>query len=290
VSIAAPAQPPRFHRRGFTLIELLLAIFLLSLLFGALVYNFSTLQPGAKLAEGMDRFESMLRFARAQAAYTGCRVQLRFAADQTVPLLSEPLYRLQLAWESNPWEHPGTFVTLPSSGWDLDGINQTVGFAPPDPPPDIESSLPLADGGEPAQPVTDPESAGATSTEEPPRLPPVTFFPDGTSDSAEFLLVARSEDDPRRVKVHLMGITGAISHEWIEAPSDEVFEEEWIDWIFDDPDEWMAFDEDTTGSDSHTTAAISDAEISQLLDDIWGAEPELPRELMDELEEVEPIP
>ncbi len=63
---------------GFTLIELLLTVVVLLLLLGALVINFGGLQQGVKLDEGAEQFESLIRFARAHAANTGCRVQLTF--------------------------------------------------------------------------------------------------------------------------------------------------------------------------------------------------------------------
>jgi prepilin-type N-terminal cleavage/methylation domain-containing protein len=246
VRIASIALPPRKHAPGFTLIELLLAVFLLSLLFGALVFNFTNLQPGAELAEGAERFKSLLRFARAQAAFSGCRVQVRFEPDDADPF-SPNLYHLRLTWEPDPWENPGIYVDLLPSAWDLEGINKTVTVTQVAQPTtsgpalrgaETASTAPMEPGAKSAsEPTIDLESEAAPEwpedTVEPmaAALPPITFFPDGTSDSAQILLAARAAEDRRKVLVHLAGITGSITHEWIAPAQGETTEAERDDWI-----------------------------------------------------------
>ena len=78
--------------RAFTLVELLLAVALLVLLLGAVVFNFSSLQRGATLDEGVNQIGALIRYARAQAASSGRQLQLSFephltwrSADTTPP-------------------------------------------------------------------------------------------------------------------------------------------------------------------------------------------------------------
>src|SRR5947208_3507004 len=66
----------------------------------------------------------------------------------------------------------------------------------------------LVDGNsfesEPASPSVDP--AGSIEGDPSPEMsPPIGFFPDGSSDSAEIILASRSEEDHRRIAVQLQG-------------------------------------------------------------------------------------
>src|SRR5688572_20780973 len=73
----------RVSQSGFSLLELLLAVSLVLLLMGSLVFNFSNLLRGNQLAEGATQLETLMRFARAQAANSGRKVQLVFNAEST---------------------------------------------------------------------------------------------------------------------------------------------------------------------------------------------------------------
>ena len=66
--------------------ELLLAVFLLALFLGALAFSFGKLQPQGHLQEGRDRFESLLRMAKAHAVYSGRKLQIQFIPDDSNPL------------------------------------------------------------------------------------------------------------------------------------------------------------------------------------------------------------
>jgi hypothetical protein len=46
---------------------------------------------------------------------------------------------------------------------------------------------------------------------------PITFYADGSSDSAEIRLVSRNGEDSRRVVLHLEGITGSLRREILAA-------------------------------------------------------------------------
>jgi prepilin-type N-terminal cleavage/methylation domain-containing protein len=186
--------PGRGPRRAFTLVELLLATALLLLLLGAVVFSFSTLQAGAELEEGALQFENLLRFARAHAASTGRQVQIDFE-EETPEGFSVPLGNCRVLWEPDPLGQPGQFEEVPEAAAyvraiaDLVSINSVQNEI---------SDAPVQMPGEKAK------ASEAVS------FMPISFYPDGSSDSAQILLAARNGDDERLVSVCLAGVTGAI--------------------------------------------------------------------------------
>jgi len=202
----APDDAPcsRARRAGFTLVELLLATALLLLLVSAVAFSFSSTQVGSELVTGTERFESLIRYARAQAAYAGRRVQIRFDPSDPAPDGSA-LFKASLAWEPDPLSQPGVFDDLEQAGWDLGELNRLVGIR--------EVYLPGTSLAE----SPDDEWAAPLTLDEP---EPISFAPDGTSDSAHIRLAPRVEDDPRTVIIYLSGLTGAFHHE-IQEPSAE---------------------------------------------------------------------
>ena len=192
---------------GFTLIELLLSVALLVLFLGAIVFNFSGLQRGAQLNEGVNQVEALIRFARAHAANTGRQVQLSFEEDVDDEF-AVPLANLRLLWEPDPVARPGFFAPLAEAGEYVRGLTELIR---------IESvRLVAGDNFEPDATVTtgaSGENAGDKSTDA--AFPPIAFFADGSSDSVEIILASRSEEDSRRIAVQLQGITGSIRRKLI---------------------------------------------------------------------------
>jgi prepilin-type N-terminal cleavage/methylation domain-containing protein len=188
--------------QGFTLIEVLLATVILLLLLGAVVFSFSSLERGARLDEGALQFEALLRFARAQALSSGRKVQVLFE-EPLDPGVALVLDTVRVTWEPDPLGKPGVFEDLPQTKDYLERINELVRvdnlrlIGPGD--------LEMAAGG-----------AGETGLgeeevwEELDFFPPIRFFPDGSSDSAEIVLASREEEDTRRVHLRLLGITGTL--------------------------------------------------------------------------------
>jgi hypothetical protein len=79
---------------------------------------------------------------------------------------------------------------------------------------------------------------GSTATTQPtegdeeaatgPTFAPITFFPDGSSDSAEIILASRNEEETRRISVTIVGATGVIRKTTLtDAKSAE--EQEWLE-------------------------------------------------------------
>ena len=210
------------RRQGFTLLEILLTAALILALSGAMVCSFSSIGRKTGLEEGVRRFETLLRLARAEASNSGRSVRLEFSPDDDgAPGTTAPTgsHHVTLSVESDPVTRPGRFTELRGVGWtraalhDLAGVQSVrplttrplaAGVAPTDLP--VEQREPS--GGLERPPETDDE---ATEAQNP---PPVTFYPDGSSDSAEILLSAFESDDTRRMAVRVVGVTGSIaSHE-----------------------------------------------------------------------------
>jgi hypothetical protein len=191
--------------RGYTLIELLLAVSLTLLLASALIFSFSNLLRSAQLEEGVGRLESLIRFARAQAAYSGRKVQLVFG--QELAGGTDTIGRgIRLNWEPDPLDQPGHFEEITDVAWQVQGIDDLLQVK------DVQ--LLEANGGNTAPRALGNEDPGGEKTEARPVEPfsTITFYPDGSSDSAEIVLASRSPEDEHRISVRLVGITGSVSH------------------------------------------------------------------------------
>jgi prepilin-type N-terminal cleavage/methylation domain-containing protein len=179
--------------RGFTLVELLLTVVLLLLLASAAVISFSTLLSGSELEEGAAQMEGLMRFARAHAANTGKKVQLVFE-EQTSDGSNVPLGNVRVLWESEPIRFPGNMTELGEAITMVQSVNSLV---------QVED-------------VRSPEEADANpGVEQQLSFAPITFYPDGSSDSAEIILASRAAEETRRVFIRVTGITGAIRRGWV---------------------------------------------------------------------------
>ncbi len=198
--------------QGFTLIELVLATVLLLLLLGAAVFNYSTLQRGTTLDEGVAQLETLLRYSQAQAAITGRKVQLVFE-EEVDEGITVAFGNLRAVWEPDPLGQPGQLSDLPGAA---DLVSHLVDLV------QVESVRPFEPGeGLPVPSSQTNDAAGANALAElmtPDYQPPISFFPDGSSDSADITVAARDPEDLRRVTVRLIGLTGAIQR---LAPVDE---------------------------------------------------------------------
>jgi prepilin-type N-terminal cleavage/methylation domain-containing protein len=176
---------------GFTLIELLLTLVLLLLLLGAIVLNFTGLQSGVQLDEGAEQFESLIRYARAHAANTGCKVRLTFE-EVVAEDMAVPLGNVFVSWEPEPLERPGEFQPLTELSPLVDSLLGLV---------EVEDVRPFGASG--STELAPPEEQIVS-------FAPITFYPDGSSDSAEIVLAARESEDDRRLALQVLGITGTV--------------------------------------------------------------------------------
>ncbi len=186
---------------GFSLIELLLAVVLVLSLLGAVAFSFSTVHKGAELDEGTIQLEALLRFARAQAANTGRKVQITFneASEGGANLLESAL---QISWEPDPLGQPGLFEELPEGIGFAKSINdlvsvKNVGFGK------SESEVDKM--------TDDSQAVEAMALEElTPAPAAIAFYPDGSCDSAKITMASRNGEDSRRTSIRLVGATGVM--------------------------------------------------------------------------------
>ncbi len=208
---------------GFTLVELVLTIALLLLLIGAVAVGFGSARTGAQLEEGAGQLESLFRFARAEAGSSGRRVQVRFveAGDLGTTNSSSLTPGVVVEWEPDPLSEPGRFVPLTAAGPFADRVNDLVRFERM-----TESGMPESAAGweedlDPDPGLESPDENAGIAADLPEALPagipPVGFYPDGSSDSAELVLVSQDEADGRRLRLELSGLTGAVRLRWIAA-------------------------------------------------------------------------
>ncbi|MBM3837742.1 MAG: hypothetical protein FJ398_07215 [Verrucomicrobia bacterium] len=201
--ITRTSKNPGCSRRGFTLLETLLAASLFMLFLGAAIVSLGPTSRGCNLDQGAVRLESILRFARAEAANTGRRVRVAFTQEAQT---TEPHKPVRVLWEPEPLDEPEVFQDLSSAKWELDGFGEHVSVeqirlldsSDTSSAPDASAPSTIEEGDEWA--------LAAEST-------PITFNPDGSSDSAEIVLAARDGDDDRRVTVRVLGLTGLICRE-----------------------------------------------------------------------------
>jgi Tfp pilus assembly protein FimT len=208
---------------GFTLVELVLTVALLLLFVGAAVFNFSSAQRGSQLDEGAGQLESLFRYARAQAASTGRLVRVSFGGDAEVATggtnSAMPLTAgIQVSWEPDPLGAPGRFQSLREAASFTDRLNEMVQFRPVlavnfgldglATTNTAESSLSLA-GGETSAAAPMADEADLTHPL------PIAFYPDGSSDSRELILVSLDQEDRRQLQLTLTGITGTVRRKWL---------------------------------------------------------------------------
>lgn len=203
--VTGAVSPLAKRRAGFTLVELLLVTVLLLLMLGGVIFSFSTLQRSASLEEGASQVEALFRYARAQASSSGRPVRIAFEED-VGDGLEVPLGNLRLEWESDPFNAPGVFQELPEAGDLVRSITDLVRIdfvrsVEPDREMQDTNSVP---GGVGSDSVPEGgESVWIT-------FPPVTFYPDGSSDSSELTLVSRDDEVKRKIVLELSGLTGTV--------------------------------------------------------------------------------
>ena len=196
---------------------------LLLLFTGLAVVSLDTLNQRSTLTEGAVRFETLLRFARAEAAHSGKRVRLNFVQDTnqvetTAQLLTNQvdtaaqLNHVELTWEPDPVSAPEVFRDLLTIQWGVDQANEMVGVSAVRLVENRDLQPAANEPGEPAVDEASPEDAV-------PAVPPsITFNPNGSCDSAEITLADRGGKEDRRVIVRVEGFTGCI---WRVDPPDK---------------------------------------------------------------------
>ena len=183
-------------RRGMTLLELTLALCLV-----VIVASIGTVAVGRRherreFVENVERFETMLRMARAQAAIEGRRFQIAFEPREEGSASSVP----RVLWEPDPLTEPGQFAAHSDSTWS--------GYVPGEEVRILACRLvgPSA--------YRDLAIRGDDTSEDEQTPKSLLFYPDGSSDSALVELAPVDESDELRATVRLDGVNG-ITQVWI---------------------------------------------------------------------------
>lgn len=186
----------------------------------AAVFSFTAIYRSANLDEGMDRMQALIRFAQAEAATTGRKVRIQFepaalGAVSTSTDSAPELRKIRVTWEPDYLTAPGVFESYTNKAWSEEMVNELVG---------VQTVKALGTGTAGSSTVaaatgstntttetgisTDLPAADSFGTDE---FPAITFYPDGSSDSAEIVLASLNEDDQRRLAVRISGIFGTVS-------------------------------------------------------------------------------
>jgi type II secretory pathway pseudopilin PulG len=218
---------------AFTLLETLLVVVILIALLGAIVYNFEAARRGSDLEEGARQVEALVRFAGAQAANSGKAVQFRFGGDVTltsgtnstsdvsgnsegefVPIehMEEVSAKLRVVFEVDPVAQPGVFIDLREATPFLEAIADRVRIETVRMPEGLQNQ----------------RTNDLTFVQDAPTGPPtVTFYPDGSSDTAEIVLHSVDGEDQREAIVRVDGVTGSVRSEL--KSYDDFVPIEWMD-------------------------------------------------------------
>ncbi len=172
--------------RAFTLTELLLAIALLVVLGGVGVISMRFLTKDSKIHDAARRFAIALRMARTDAATLARRLRIDFDEETNAAMI---------LIESDPIGAPGEFVPYGACTWEhyLDDERLEV----------VSSRL----IGPSAFRTMEPE----LFEEDEENLQPITFYPDGSSDSVRIQLSPRDQTDNRQIIVTMDGMNGTIT-------------------------------------------------------------------------------
>ena len=189
----------RLAPRAFTLLELILSLSLLMLLAGAAIGTFWGTLSATKTQANADRICSLLRATRAEAANTGRRFQISFDAETRQPVV---------AIEEDPLGEPGVFS--PCKAWWAEGVELMEG---------VRVVLCHRTGDSAFTDAGQPTRAPGKGDDS---LSSLTFWPDGSSDSARIVLANDDEDHPWVVEITLNGVDGTIATRQIDTEEEPI--------------------------------------------------------------------
>lgn len=246
--------------------ELLLTLVLILCLAAASVFTFTAIYKTANLDEGSDRFQSLIRFAQAEAATTGRKVRLQFVPTEnaTTDEAGAELREIKVTWESDLLNAPGVFEEYTNKAWSEEIVNELVG---------VTKVAAISENGEPMPTQGDAtlggaaegsdETGGAVSATDDfsasSDFPSITFYPDGSCDSAEVVLASRNGEDERRLAVRLGGLLGTVSTRTVSATTEGEAEPE----AFEDFDEAFESGAPVTASSRDFSASAVSSDFAE---------------------------
>ena len=171
--------------KGFTLLELVLAIVLLMLLSGAIVFSFTNLQKRTQLDEGVNRLITVVRYAKAHASTSGRPMQFQLVQG-TNDMLDDT--GIRVLWEPDPANQPGELADLRETIPMVEAVNDLVKCQLPETP----------------RPIAELESV------EDAVLKRFVLYPDGSADSGRLIVTSRDGEDDRRFLFEIISVTGEL--------------------------------------------------------------------------------
>lgn len=175
---------------GFTLLEVLLAIALMVVLVSITVGTFTDFYQNEQIGEGSRRMDSVLRMARADAANQGRKIRMVFDPQTFQP---------SIVWEPKPLEEPGVFVPYTGASW-------TSGL-----PTDcvrVRRCQRIKDSAVQTSMFKKDEELHSSDGKV---LQGLTFYPDGTCDSAIVELGGLVDSELRIGRIDIEGTTGTFT-------------------------------------------------------------------------------
>ena len=172
---------------GFTLIEIVLTLGILVMLAAVAAITVGRGYERKQFDEGVRRFEATLRMARVEAATQGRRFTVSFEQGE------DGSASVRVQWEAQPLTEPGKFS-------DYANLSTWSGYIPGDEIRILSCRL----IGASAYRLT------GDAEEDEAELQAITFYPDGSSDSALIALAPPDEDDAVRAAVRLDGVNAAL--------------------------------------------------------------------------------
>ncbi len=195
---------------GFTLVELVLVVTLMLLLAGAAVLNFGSFQRGAQLDEGVGQLEYLFRLARASASSSGRLVRVTFGGESQPAGTNAPgaADGIQVTCEPDPLQAPGAFRPLAEAVPLVERLNGLIQIHPV-PGQETGFGMMSPDSATNAPPGMVMEAMASTN------VPAIRFYPDGSSDTADFLVASLDSEDTRQVRIRLSGLVGTVRRQWL---------------------------------------------------------------------------
>jgi type II secretory pathway pseudopilin PulG len=187
------ARPLRV--RGLTILEIVLALSILLLLAGLAVVNLDVFRTGQNLSEGSLQLGTVLKMAAIESRNIGKRVQLSFDPDGLV----------LVQYEQDPLGSPGAFTDYTNCTW-LDSLPSKLVKVVR-----CDITAALSPGALAAQTQAFSPSASTTGPVPKAITSVITFYPDGTSDSAIIELADIKDVDTNKAVIELDGVNGTIN-------------------------------------------------------------------------------
>ncbi len=191
VVIIQSPPPGRGGGAAFTLIEILLAIAVLLVLLVMVVVNIGGWGKSQRLGEGADRFETAIYMARADAANLGKKLRLSFTGDEDSDEFESGTITVLI--ENDPLGAAGQFVDYAGCSWLHQLPNGMIRV----------SKCRLLDSSL--------YSRSEWTDDDDDEMSPLTFYPDGSCDSAEIELASTDPGDSRVMIIEVDGITGRVT-------------------------------------------------------------------------------